>query len=272
MRVYCVVGDNRVVKSLSPRMHNYVFEKRFPESKYVAFNVEKRDLREAVRGIKALGIAGANITVPHKEAIASELDELSHEAETIGAVNTIVRNGDALIGYNTDSGGFNDLLGFAKFSIKGSNILVLGAGGAARAVLNSLIGHGSHKVFVANRTYEKCLALTQELGGVPISLGHASDLLDDIDLLVNTTSVSSSPEASGFKEIIEMASHRLRHLKLVIDINYGRDTNIWSDMAVLNQVRFFDGLYMLAAQGRRSFELWTGQTVPMYDYLRPLGL
>jgi len=65
---------------------------------------------------------------------------------------------------------------------------------------------------------------------------------------------------------------RLRRLKLVIDINYGRDTNIWSDMAALNKARFLDGLYMLAAQGRRSYELWTGQTVPVNDYLRPLGL
>ena len=272
MRVYCVIGDNRVVKSQSPRMHNSVFAERFPDSKYVAVCVEQRNLRQAVNGIKAFGIAGANVTVPHKEAIVHFVDGLSSEAETIGAVNTIVPDADTLIGHNTDVGGFNDLLEFANFCSEGSNILVLGAGGATRAVLSSLIGRGSHKVFVANRTYEKCLVLTQKLGGIPISLEHTSDVLHDVDLLVNTTSVSSFQEASGMTGIMGIVTDRLRRLKLVIDINYGRDTNIWSDMAALNKARFLDGLYMLAAQGRRSYELWTGQTVPVNDYLRPLGL
>jgi shikimate dehydrogenase len=144
-------------------MHNSVFAERFPDSKYVTFSVDQRNLRQAVNGIKAFGIAGANVTVPHKEAIVHFVDGLSSEAETIGAVNTIVPDGDTLIGHNTDVGGFNDLLEFANFCSEGSNILILGAGGATRAVLSSLIGRGSYKVFVANRTYEKCLAFRKRI-------------------------------------------------------------------------------------------------------------
>ncbi|MFH0960884.1 MAG: shikimate dehydrogenase [Pseudomonadota bacterium] len=271
MKVYCVIGDNRVAKSLSPTMHNSIFAERSPESKYVAFSVEQRNLREAVNGIKAFGIAGANVTVPHKEAITHFLDGLSSEAEYIGAVNTIVPDGDTLIGHNTDVGGFNDLLEFANFCSEGSNILVLGAGSATRAVLSSLIGQGSHKVFVANRTYEKCLVLTQRIGGMAVSIEDALDISHDIDLLVNTTSVSSFQEASGETAIMKMATETLPKLKMIIDINYGRDTNVWSDMATLNKARFLDGLYLLAAQGRRSYSLWSGETFPIDDYLRPLG-
>lgn len=272
MKLYCVIGDNRVVNSRSPLMHKSVFSEFSPESNYLAFSVEEKNLAGAVTGLKALGFNGANVTVPHKEAIVSLLDGLSSEATVIGAVNTIVRDEDNLIGYNTDVLGFSDLMKFAGFSDQESVILILGSGGAARAVLKSLTGNGYNKIWVANRTFERCSSLTQNLGGYPISIESVAEVFGKINVLINTTSVSSTLETTAFDLMTEIASTRMRNLKLVIDINYGRDTNIWSGLAYLNQARFLDGLYMLAAQGRKSFELWTGQTVPLSYYLKSLGL
>ena len=271
MNVYCVIGDQRVQRSLSPIMHNSVFSGLEMDSKYVAFTIEPADLKNAVLGIKSLNISGANVTVPHKETIIPFLDGLSARAQTIGAVNTIVRNERAIVGHNTDVGGFGDLLD--KFGIcpKNSDVLIVGAGGATRAILYSFVERGYRKVSVVNRTHEKAIDLTSRLGGNAIPLENLTESLRATTLLVNTTSVSDFSEGSYFTETI-FSCLRFDNLQMVVDINYGRKPNLWADLAKRNNVAFVDGLYMLAAQARRSFQLWTGIITQMECFLRPLGL
>ncbi len=271
MKVYCVIGDQRVTMSLSPVMHNSVISELGLDSKYVAFSIEPANLENAILGIRSLGVSGVNVTVPHKETIIPFLDGLSDSASVIGAVNTIVRHGQSLIGHNTDVGGFGDLLDYHGFSPDGSDVVIIGAGGATRAVLFSFMERGYRNVAVVNRTYKKSMELTGRLGGLAIPFENVSEVLRNAGLLVNTTSVSEIVESSPFIDLFSKIG-RLNKLQLVIDINYGRKTNFWASLAEKNGASFTDGLYMLAAQARRSFQLWTGEMPSLDDFLRPIGL
>ncbi|MGC8660547.1 MAG: shikimate dehydrogenase [Desulfomonilaceae bacterium] len=271
MNVYCVIGDQRVKRSLSPIMHNSVFSGLGLDSKYVSFAVEPDDLKNAVLGIKSLNISGANVTVPHKETIIPFLDGLSDSAEFVGAVNTLVWDGKGILGHNTDVGGFGDLLDRFGIHAQDSNVLIVGAGGATRAVLCSFVERGYNNVGVINRTLEKAVALTTRLGGVAIPIESIGDSLPSVTILVNTTSASDFNEQSHFTRTIFDFS-RFDNLKMVVDINYGRKSNFWADLAKKHDVKFADGLYMLAAQARRSFHLWTGLLPQMENFLHPLGL
>ncbi|MHB8204886.1 MAG: shikimate dehydrogenase [Desulfomonilaceae bacterium] len=271
MKVYCVIGDQRVERSLSPIMHNSVFSEYGMNCKYVAFRIEPADLENAVLGIRSLNISGVNVTVPHKEDVIPFLDGLSDRARAIGAINTIVRDGPTLIGHNTDVGGFGDLLDKYGVSPHNSDVVITGAGGATRAVLRSFIERGYEKVSVINRTYKKGLELTAKLGGLAIPLENTSEVLQKATLLVNTTSVSEAADGPSFMETFSNKA-KLDKLRLVIDINYGRKTNFWASLAENNGASFVDGLFMLAAQARRSFHLWTGENPAIEDFLHPIGL
>jgi shikimate dehydrogenase len=240
------------------------------DSMYIAVNVKPHGLDKAVDAIKCLGFSGVNVTVPHKEAIIPYLDCLSDEAATVGAVNTLVFQNGSAIGHNTDVGGFGDLLDFSGFNSENSDVVIVGAGGAARAVLCSLKDRGT-RITVINRTLEKAVKLTENIGGSPASLEDAPKILGKVTLLVNTTDVSEDSVGSELTSILNDAGP-LRRLKLVIDINYGRTNNLWSLLAQRNTAEFHDGLYMLAAQARRSFNLWTGLKPDMKEFLSPLGL
>ena len=256
MKVFAVLGDQRVAHSLSPRMHNAVLSTHGVEGSYVAFKVEPADLGKAVEGLKALNVAGVNVTVPHKEAVVPFLDGLSEEAKSLGAVNTLVPMHGAFWGDNTDVGGFSDALAKADFMAQGKKAMILGAGGAARAVALALLRQGA-KVTVAGRSLDRAKRLTRELGGSAALLADGLNQAVDMDLLVNATSVSSPTEAPELaKQVAAMGD--LRRLSLIVDINYGRTNNFWQDLAEKNQAGFRDGLFMLAAQACRSFSLWTG--------------
>jgi shikimate dehydrogenase len=270
MKIYCVIGDERVNRSLSPRMHNSVFSGLGMDSMYGAVNVKPHDLEKAVDAMKCLGFSGVNVTVPHKEAIIPYLDCLSDEATTIGAVNTLVFQNGSAIGHNTDVGGFGDLLDFSGFNSENTDVVIVGAGGAARAVLCSLKDRGA-KITVINRTLEKAVKLTENVGGSPAPLGDAPKILRKAKLLVNTSAVSENSGGSELTSTLDDAG-LLRNLKLVIDINYGRTNNLWSLLAQRSGAQFHDGLYMLAAQARRSFNLWTGLKPDMKEFLSPLGI
>ena len=166
--------------------------------------------------------------------------------------------------------GLETCLTSSGFNSENSDVVIVGAGGAARAVLCSLKDRGA-KITVINRTLEKAVKLTDSLGGSPASLEDAPKILRKVTLLVNTTDVSENSVGSELASILN-DDGPLRRLKLVIDINYGRTNNIWSLLAQRNSAEFHDGLYMLAAQARRSFNLWTGLKPDMNDFLSPLGL
>lgn len=270
MKVYGIIGDARVRRSLSPAMHNAVMAAHGLDACYVVFPVEPEAVGPAVAGLRALGVRGVNVTVPHKRAVVPHLDELCGAARELGAVNTIVRQDGRLIGHNTDVGGFAAALEGQGFDCAGASALVLGAGGAARAVVLALRRGGAARVWVAGRSPARVQRLARELGAQAAGLDQAQDLAARAGLVVNATSVSSIGESAGMAELVA-ALPAGRGPRLVVDINYGRQDNFWQAWAAARGDSFMDGLAMLAHQARLSFGLWTGLQSPVDEFLRALG-
>ncbi len=261
-------GDQRVVKSLSPRMHNAVLARHGLEGGYQAWAVEPADLEDALARLKSEGLSGANVTVPHKEAVAPLLDSLSSQARTMGAVNTIVRRGLELVGHNTDVDGFAAALARPDFKTQGCRALVLGAGGAARAVVLALMRLGAAEVLVASRTQARVRRLADDLAARAVGLDQAHLHAGMADLVVNATSASAAEESP---ELAALAGRlRLSQCRLLVDVNYGRPVNFWQQAAQRAGAPFLDGLIMLAHQARLSFRLWTGVDAPVSEFLEAL--
>ena len=150
-RVAAVIGDP-VAHSLSPTIHNAAFAATGFDGVFVALPVRPAELGAAIAGTRALDLLGLSVTMPHKAAVMAYLDDVRHEAATLGAVNCVVRDGDRLLGANTDGLGFVDALTVASVDLVGTRVLVLGAGGAARAVVRALVDAGAAEVGIANRS------------------------------------------------------------------------------------------------------------------------
>lgn len=264
-----------VEHSRSPAMHNAAFRARGLEASYVCFPVHPDRVADAVRGLKALGVRGANVTVPHKEAVIPHLDAVTPEARAIGAVNTIVREIDRLIGHNTDAPGLARSLDDAAVELAGARVLVIGAGGAARAAVVGLAARGASRVTVAARRYEQAAALALELSSVaacPLyALGLERDALAfelaETTLLVQSTSatLASSPDAAGFAA--SLAIERLPPHATVVDLVYRPRVTSVLARAAERGLKIVDGLGMLLHQGGLAFELWTHVPAPL-DVMR----
>lgn len=261
-----------VEHSRSPAMQNAAFAARGLDATYVRFPVHPDDVADALRGLRALGVRGANVTVPHKEAVIDLLDSVTPEARAIGAVNTIVREGERLIGHNTDAEGLTRSLEEAGVNIVGSNVLVLGAGGAARAAVAGLAKRGAARICVAARRFEQAGDLVESLAEVctpcplvacdlsPLTLSEA---MADSHLLVQSTSatLASSPHAAAFAA--QLPLERLPPRASVVDLVYKpRDTSVLIRAREVG-LRTVDGLGMLLHQGALAFELWTHLPAPV---------
>ncbi len=247
-QLYGVLG-NPVRHSLSPIIHNGAFQRMGLNAAYLAFEV--KNLEEAVRGIKGLGIRGVSVTIPFKTQIIPFLDQLEEVAGKIQAVNTIRQEGGKLIGYNTDwSGALGALEG--KVELAGKRVFLLGAGGAARAIAFGLKERGC-RVFIGSRSPKKAAALAEELGVVHRPLPVAGRL--DADVLVNATSAGMSPndeESPVPKEVLDKEM-------TVMDIVYKPLRTKLLREAEERGCRTIDGLEMLARQGAAQIEIWTGR-------------
>lgn len=261
-----------VEHSRSPAMHNAAFRARGLEGNYVCFPVHPDDIADAVRGLKALGVRGANVTVPHKQAVIPLLDAVTPEARAIGAVNTIVREVDRLIGHNTDAPGLARSLDDAGVPLDNARVTVIGAGGAARAAVVGLAMRGASRITVAARRIEQATALVLELSAVcdPCPLyaiglereALASELAD-CTLLVQSTSatLASSPDAAGFAASI--AIEQLPRRAAVVDLVYRPRVTTVLARAEERGLKVVDGLGMLLYQGALAFELWTHTPAPL---------
>jgi len=266
-----LLSDHRVRRSLSPAMHTRILAQEGIKGVYLPFEVAPEKVGQAVEGLRALGMRGANVTVPYKEAVVPFLDRLEAEAGRVGAVNTILHRDGQLIGYNTDLGGFLEALAAAGLEPAGAGALVLGLGGAAKAVAAALAGAGA-RVTLAGRKEAAGLKLAEELGVrfeplAGLARGGTGAPLR-AELVVNATTVSSpaeSPPLAGLVRGLE-----IRGCRLVMDLNYGRPENLWSGLAGRLGARFADGETMLAAQGRLSFRIWTGVEVGLERFQRAL--
>ncbi len=260
-RVVGIIGDP-VQHSLSPLMHNAAFEALGLDWVYVPFPVKQGALRQALRALPALGILGANVTVPHKEAALRLVDEASQVARKVGAVNTIVVRSGRLYGENTDVHGVRQAL--RGVALQGSSVLVIGAGGAARAVLVALEEAAVSQVIVANRTLARARSLQRRFSkpgfrveAFPLTAVNDPQCLSRVRLVVNTTSVGLHGES--FPTMAIKASP----LDCVFfDLLYGRSTEF---LRQARQARreVMDGTEMLLHQGAKAFRLWTGRRPPI---------
>ncbi|MGA6927603.1 MAG: shikimate dehydrogenase [Desulfosarcina sp.] len=267
-KVFCIISDQRVCRSKSPRMFSTVLGQTGIDGAYVPFMVDNGNIGKALESLRVLNIAGANITAPFKEKVLPYLDVLSEGANIIGAVNTIVCKKDQLKGYNTNAIGIMDTLNEVGFEVAGKKALVIGTGGAARAVLFILNWLRAESVIVAGRDRQKTTLLADHFSGQALTLNDLATVPLNVDIVVNATSVSSGDESGELSGIV--GNMKSSGCQLVFDLNYGRHDNIWQQLAEKNGIRFIDGLSCLAYQARRTFLLWTGREVPQELFLKAL--
>lgn len=269
MKLFCIMGDERAFLAKSPSIFRTVLERVGIKGAYVPLRVEPSELGKALDSLRVLHFDGANITVPFKESAVTYCDVLSEGANIIGAVNTIVRNGQELKGYNTNAIGFMDALNGIGYELDGKQALVVGTGGAAKAVLFILNWLRSDIVRVAGRNPAKADRLVERFGGATTSFEALSAEVVPAHILINATSVSSPDESAAMAALVD--SLELSGCELVVDLNYGRRESIWEKWAGKRNVRFMNGLPILAHQTRRTFALWTGMQVPADEFLKALN-
>jgi len=256
-----VIGDP-ISHSLSPAMQNAAISKLKAPYRYQALRVLPKDLKNFLQG-KALQLAGFNVTLPHKEAIAHLLDRLAYEAKMIGAVNTVLRRNGEWIGFNTDGAGYlMSLHAEKKFNPRGKHLVILGAGGAARALAVVLALAHAKSVTIANRTAKRAEQLAREVGfrikGVKFSAvsleGEPLEAaLKKSALLVNTTRVGL-----GGSSFVDFPWKKLRRGALVSDIVYSPRMTPFLKAARRRKHPIHTGEGMLVYQGALAFEIWTG--------------
>lgn len=246
--------------TLSPTIHAAAFRHTGLDWVYLAWPVAPDDLAEAVAGLRALGALGANVTMPHKEAVIPFLDELSGDARSVGAVNTIQRLGSTLVGHNTDVDGFARFLeGDAGIDVRGRRALVLGAGGAARAVVRALDSRGIAHVAIAARMEERSqplLDLLAQAQGELMQWGSAADAASGYDIVVNAT-----PVGTGSGDPLPEA--RWHEGQVVVDLVYDPPSTAIVDRARAAGAHAWGGIGMLVHQAAASFQIWTGQDPPL---------
>lgn len=234
-------------------MHDTWLKQLNIDASYIPIHVEQDQLEQAVESLKLLGCSGWNVTVPFKEAIIPFLDDVDDSAKGIGAVNTVVKTLDnKYVGYNTDGLGFIESLGYI---LPEHNILLIGAGGAARGIAHAFERLGFTQITIANRTLEKAIVLVDELQtGQALTLDEAENNLNKFDIIVQTTPLGmKSSEAS-----LPIQLNRLKENAIVADIVYNPLVTPFIEEAKKYNVRTINGLGMLVHQGALAFSYWNG--------------
>lgn len=262
MKTYCIIGDP-VSHSLSPAMHNAAFKSLSLDNVYIAYKVASYELESSVESLRSINISGFNVTIPHKSTILRYLDEIDLISSEAGAVNTVTNIDGKLTGSNTDVEGFLQPLLNRSIDFRGLSVLLLGAGGSARAVVTSLSNVGAiSKLVVANRTGSKSLELCKlaDLHGLNCSVSsieEAKAIAKHFDLIVNATSVGlQSNESILDSEDIDRNS-------TVYDLVYRPVMTKLLENAQEKGARIIYGYEMLLEQGARAFEIWTGLKAPI---------
>jgi shikimate dehydrogenase len=251
-KIYGILG-RPVAYSLSPAMHNAAFQELGINAVYLPFPVT--DLAQAVAGIRGLAIGGASVTIPFKEEIIPLLDELDPQAARMGAVNTVVNREGRLIGYNTDWLGAVTALK-AQTSIAGEHVLLLGAGGAARAIAFGILENGG-RVTITDLDAPRAETLARELAVEAIALNALAQC--PASILINATPVGMAPDLEG----LPIEPELLKCYALVMDIVYRPLLTRLLREAQAHGARTIDGLQMLIHQATAQFELWTGKPAPL---------
>jgi shikimate dehydrogenase len=268
MKIFCILGDERSFRSKSPVIFSSVLKRVGIRGMYVPFKVDHGQIGPAMQSLRVLNIDGANIAVPYKETVIPHLDILSEGANIIGAVNTVVRKGKILKGYNTNAIGFMDTLEEVGFNVPGKTALVFGTGGIAKAIVFILNWLRAESILIVGRNKNSLAGIVNNIGGTALPIESVNDGPIKANILINATSVSSPDESPELAALVDKCD--IRECELIMDVNYGRLVNLWETKAKQKAVQFLDGRFILAHQARRSFSLWTKIDVEAKEFLKAM--
>ena len=262
IKTYCIIGDP-VQHSLSPLIQNAAFSALGIKSTYISFRVPSHDLKTSIESLKSIGIAGFNVTIPHKMSILKYLDKLDPTASKSNAVNTVKNDTGKLIGYNTDIYGFIQPLYTRNIDFKGKKVLIIGAGGAAYAIVTSLsYEKGIEKIILVNRSSDKASKLVEHALKLGLNIHkedfeNLSQIASQSDLIINSTSIGLNNESSPIER------NYINPNSLVYDIVYKPIVTDLLRKAKEVNARVVYGYEMLIAQGAQAFKIWTGCDAPI---------
>ena len=265
---FCGLIGDPIEHSVSPVMHNAAFSSLGLDYIYLPLRVARDNLAKAIDGLKVLNIRGLNVTIPHKVAVIPLLDEMEPLAEKIGAVNTIVNDKGRLKGHNTDAGGFLKTLLGRGVEPRDKKVVVLGAGGASRAISFTLVERGA-EIVILNRKLEMDWAVklassisqfsAKEVKALELNDENLSSVLEAADILVNATSVGMSPNSNNSP----LPAKLLKPELVVFDVVYNPLKTRLLAEAEAAGAETISGIDMLVWQGALTFELWTGAKAPI---------
>jgi len=265
-KVCGVIGDP-IEHTLSPAMHNAAFEALNLDYVFLAFKVKSAGVADAVNGMRALNIRGLNVTMPHKSTVINHLDRVDLSAQIVNSVNTILNKESLLFGFNTDGVGALKALRENGIEPKGRKVLLLGAGGAARAIAYTMAKEADELV-VLNRTLKQAhdlakllqKAVNKKIVAGSLSPSDIEQNLQDSDILINATSVGMKPNIDESP----VKSKLLRSNLAILDIVYNPLETKLSIDAKSAGAKVVSGVEMLIYQGAASFEVWTGKPAPVH--------
>lgn len=268
MKLYALIGE-KLGHSLSCEIHNYIFQKLSLNANYCLMPIPKENLPKTICALKTLGYSGINITIPYKESIIPYLDEISKEAKTIGSVNTVRFIDNKAVGFNTDYFGFGAMIERTGINIEGNNVLILGSGGAAKALIAYIIDNKANALTVAARTPEKAVHLKALFPDLKIIPYNEINSIKG-DLLINATPIGMYPniDDSPVDETI------LSQFSVCADIVYNPIETKFLKTAKTLGCKTIDGLYMLIGQAIKAQELFQEMPIDnnigeeIYNYLK----
>ena len=249
-----------VEHSFSPKLHNSLYREYGMDYLYIAFDIAPGKVADAIAAFKTLSFVGFNVTIPHKQNIIPYLDIIDNEARAIGSVNTVKIQNGKLFGYNTDGMGFVDSLKRRGIELKDKRVLVLGAGGAARAICGYLLKEKIDELYVINRTREKAVELVKQLGefspNAHLRYIEQEDAIYNLqpDLIINTTSLGMWPNVQN----TPLENYVFSPQITVIDIIYNPIETLFLKRAREAGCVTVNGLDMLVGQALKAIEIWTG--------------
>jgi len=262
---YAVIGDP-IDHSLSPNIHNAAFRHLKLDHTYIAYKIPAGELSAGIEALKAIKIAGFNVTIPHKIEMMKFLDEMDTTCKIIGAVNTVLNEDGKLKGYNTDMIGFLDPIKKKNLTIKDSQVLLLGAGGAARAIVTAMVKEKAGKITIVNRTLEnanKLAEFAKKIGGNvdTVSIQEANKLITDYKFIINSTSIGMRNEPSP------ISTENISKNSIVYDLVYQPINTDLIKKSKENGATIIYGYQMLLSQAACSFEIWHKMEAP-YDVMK----
>jgi shikimate dehydrogenase len=259
-KTFAVIGDP-IDHSLSPHIHSAAFRELSLDCSYIGYRIPKGELEEGIEGLKKIKINGFNITIPHKIEMMKYVDKIDESCSLIGAVNTVVNEEGVFKGYNTDMDGFLEPFKKKNLKIKNCTILLLGAGGAARAIVAGVAKEEAKSITIANRTLGKAIELSEfakkiKLNSNAIQIDNIKDSAKNYDIIINATSIGLKNEPSP------ITFDGIKDTTIVYDIVYKPMNTDFLKKAKENNAIIIYGYEMLLGQATRAFEIWHNMEAP----------